>query len=165
MGVNDGIVPSKKTAGNLLTDKEREFLGAHQIELAPTSTEDGFMQRFYLYLMLTKPSQKLILSYTALNSQGKSQRPSHIINEIRALFPKLEVRECETEDGMIHSIQEGKRLLTQGLRRFRERPDDPRFMELYRWFFNSPEHREQLRKLVEAAAAKYYCLLYTSRCV
>ena len=155
VGVNDGIVPSKKTAGNLLTDKEREFLGAHNIELAPTSTEDGFMQRFYLYLMLAKPSQKLILSYTALNSQGKSQRPSHIINEIRALFPKLEVRECGTEDGMIHSIQEGKRQLTQGLRRFREKPDDHRFMELYRWFFNSPEHKEQLRALVDAASFVY----------
>ena len=155
VGVNDGTVPSKKGAGNLLTDKERELLGAHQMELAPTSTEDGFMQRFYLYLMLTKPSMSLVISYTALNSQGKSQRPSYIINEIKAMFPELKALECAAQDNRVHSIQEGKRKLTEGLKRFGEQPEDPYFMELYRWFYNSPQHKEELKKLVEAASYVY----------
>ena len=154
-GVNDGIVPSKKGAGNLLTDKEREFLGSHDMELAPTSTEDGFMQRFYLYLMLTKPSESLVISYAALNAQGKSQRPSYIINEIRALFPQLSVEECMSKGQGVHSVQEGKRRLTEGLRRYQEYRNDTEFMELYRWFYNSPEYKEDLMQLVEAASYVY----------
>ena len=64
VGVNDGIVPMKKDGGSLLSDQEREFFGRHKLELAPTVREDSFRQRFYLYLMMTKPSKRLILSYS-----------------------------------------------------------------------------------------------------
>ena len=36
VGVNDGIVPARKDGGSLLSDREREFFGEHQLELAPT---------------------------------------------------------------------------------------------------------------------------------
>ena len=52
-GVNDGIVPARKEKGSLLSDRDREFLGEHHMELAPTAKEESFLQRFYLYLMMT----------------------------------------------------------------------------------------------------------------
>ncbi len=47
----------------MLSDQEREFFSAHDLELAPSAREDSFQQRFYLYLMMTKPSDCLALSY------------------------------------------------------------------------------------------------------
>ncbi len=41
------------------------------MELAPTAREEGFMERFYLYLMMTKPSDQLILSWPAVTAEGK----------------------------------------------------------------------------------------------
>ncbi|MEG0688549.1 MAG: hypothetical protein RR466_07660, partial [Hungatella sp.] len=52
VGVNEGMVPAAKAAGGILTDVDRESLKKQQMELAPTSKEDGFLQRFYLYLLL-----------------------------------------------------------------------------------------------------------------
>ena len=37
------------------------------------------MERFYLYLMMTKPSDQLILSYPTVTAEGKQTRPSGII--------------------------------------------------------------------------------------
>ena len=36
------------------------------MELAPTAKEESFQQRFYLYLMMTKPSKQLVLSGAVL---------------------------------------------------------------------------------------------------
>ncbi len=38
-----------------------------------------FQQRFYLYLMMTKPSKQLILSWCRTGADGKSRRPSFLI--------------------------------------------------------------------------------------
>ena len=41
------------------------------------------MERFYLYLMMTKPSDQLILSYPTVTAEGKQTRPSGIIGEMK----------------------------------------------------------------------------------
>lgn len=179
LGVNEGVVPSKKDSGSLLTDMDRETLKACRIELAPTSREDGLMQRYYLYLMLSKPSKRLILSYVSFDQAGKGKRPSSLIGEIRRLFPQLTVHDVEQEKEIIHSRQEGKEMLIRGLRRYgdtgeayRERKaeeekrterdrkehfrrEDMQFLELYRWFLKEPEYKELVQDLTEAAFYSY----------
>ncbi len=148
IGVNEGVVPSKKDSGSLLTDADREMLKNCRIELAPTSREDGLMQRYYLYLMLTKPSRRLILSYVSFDQAGKSKRPSSLVGELCRLFPELKIREVEPH-GMIHSRQEGKERLIAGLRDYGAK--DGRFLELYRWFAKEPEYAPLVKALTEAA--------------
>ncbi|MGN0158448.1 MAG: helicase-exonuclease AddAB subunit AddB [Brotaphodocola sp.] len=152
IGVNDGIVPMRKEKGSLLTDQEREFFGEHKLELAPTAREDNFQQRFYLYLMMTKPSGKLILSYSGVGADGKSRRASYLIAELCRMFPQLACRENKAE---IYSVSEGYETLIEGLRRYRKGDlsdaETDRFLELYRWFFASGEHQENVKQLVEAA--------------
>ena len=81
-GVNDGIVPSASGRGGILTEAERRSLKSRQVELAPTAREEGFLQRLYLYLVMTKPSDRLYLSYAASSSDGKSLRPSGLIGQV-----------------------------------------------------------------------------------
>lgn len=173
VGVNDGIVPQRKDKGSLLSDKEREFFGAHNLELAPTAREDSFQQRFYLYLMMTKPSQKLIVSFAGVGGDGKSRRPSYLIGELRKIFPRLKCQEQSSgEDGAVYSLSEAKRKLVSGLRLYRdgELPEEEsrkttlsssgvltrqQFMELYRWFSGSEELGAEAKALVDAAFYVY----------
>lgn len=152
IGVNDGIVPMRREKGSLLTDQEREFFGAHEMELAPTAREDNFQQRFYLYLMMTKPSQKLILSYSGVGADGKSRRSSYLIGELCRMFPELKCGEAKSE---IYSPSEGYEKLIEGLRLYRNgelsAEEQAHFMEIYRWFFASDDYRESVRRLTEAA--------------
>lgn len=166
VGVNDGIVPMKKDKGSLLSDQEREFFGRHRLELAPTAREDSFRQRFYLYLVMTKPSRKLILSYATMGGDGKSRRPSYLIGEIRKMFPALQ---CQVWDGGrpedIYSVAEAREQLVAGLRRYRDRPgklaetekdeETLKFFQLFCWFLQSKEYQEEAMELAEAAFACY----------
>ncbi len=166
VGVNDGIVPMKKDSGSLLSDAEREFFGKHQRELAPTAREDSFRQRFYLYLMMTKPSKKLILSYVNVGGDGRSRRPSYLIGEIRKMFPALlcQCQEDAASEG-IYSAEEARQQLVIGLRRYREKADKSamqekdegilKFLELFRWFLQSDRYGREAQKLAEAAFACY----------
>ena len=77
--LNEGIVPQRKAGGSLLNDGDREVFKSLHMELAPTAREEGCIQKFYLYLMLSKPSRQLVITYAAMNGQGKSCHPSSLI--------------------------------------------------------------------------------------
>lgn len=158
-GVNDGVVPARKDKGSLLTDKEREFFGSHQIELAPTAREDSFQQRFYLYLMMTKPSKRLILSWASVGADGKSRRASYLAGELQKMFQDLRVQTWtpETSEGL-YSVSEAKRRLIAGLRRYGELEksgEREAFLECYSSFLRSEQYRGQVEKLVDAAFYTY----------
>ena len=58
-------------------------------ELAPKARERAFIQRFYLYLNMTKPSERLYLTYAGCRADGASRRPSYLIGMILRMFPGL----------------------------------------------------------------------------
>ncbi|MBD9076757.1 MAG: ATP-dependent helicase, partial [Clostridium sp.] len=47
-GLNEGLVPQRKSGGSLLTDTDREIFRSFDMELAPTAREDSCIQKFYL---------------------------------------------------------------------------------------------------------------------
>ncbi len=154
VGVNDGLVPVKKEKSSLFTDREREFLSGHAIELAPTSMEEGFRQRFYLYLALTKPEKELVLSYSAMDGSGKSMRPSTLIGELKKLFPGLKESAPENA-GVPLTFREAKNQLADGMREYGKNGGDSRILELLKAFLASEDHKEEGRQLIEAAFYVY----------
>lgn len=160
-GVNDGIVPARKERGSLLSDRDRDFLGEHHLELAPTAREESFQQRFYLYLMMTKPSKQLILSWCRTGADGKSRRPSFLIGELRAMFPDAVLTDQETQmDSEIYSVAEAKQRLSTKLGQYRDGQleqdeENAQFLELYRWFASSKDNQKTLRRFMDAAFFVY----------
>ena len=160
-GVNDGIVPARKERGSLLSDRDRDFLGEHHLELAPTAREESFQQRFYLYLMMTKPSKQLILSWCRTGADGKSRRPSFLIGELRTMFPNAVLTDQETQmDSEIYSVAEAKQRLSTKLGQYRDGQleqdeEKAQFLELYRWFASSKDNQKTLRRFMDAAFFVY----------
>ena len=92
LGVNDGNIPAAGNRGGLISDLDREFLNESPWELSPTPRQKMYIQRLYLYMNMTKPSERLYLSYARVDSEGKSLRPSYLIDTIKKLFPAVEVQ-------------------------------------------------------------------------
>jgi len=168
VGVNDGVVPQRKNGGSLLGDRDREFFKAHRLELAPTAREDGCMQKFYLYLMLSKPSRRLVITYAGRSADGKSLRPSVLLGEVYKLFPGLTAEDGSTVKWPVQTPRDGKETLIQGLKTYRDlkEPDaadgaledsqwERKFLELYRWFFGQEDYWEEVKLLVQAAFYSY----------
>ena len=90
LGVNDGNIPSVGAGGGLISDMERTVLMRNDMELAPNRAMESFTEQLYLYQVLTKPSEKLILSYLSVTGAGDSKKPSYLISELKKLFPALQ---------------------------------------------------------------------------
>jgi ATP-dependent helicase/nuclease subunit B len=93
VGVNDGNIPSNVGGGGILSDIDRQFLLdlGTDIEFAPTPRQQMYIQRLYLYMNLTKPTDKLYLSYSEVGNDGKSMHPAYLIPKISGMFGGLEI--------------------------------------------------------------------------
>lgn len=162
VGLNDGVVPQKKNGGSLLTDRDREFFKSRQIQLAPTAKEEGCMQKFYLYLTLTKPSEKLVMTWALRSGDGKSLRPSQLLGEVKKLFPELRERTGEALSPSLRTAKDRRERLLGGLRDYREsreegsfKEGEEDFLELCRFLLKDRESRAALSGLIEAAFYSY----------
>ena len=74
VGVNEGNIPKSTQTGGILSELDRDFFQEQGVELAPGPKELMNMQRFYLYLNMTKPGEKLILSYSDTNAKRRRHK-------------------------------------------------------------------------------------------
>lgn len=97
MGVVDGYIPSNAGGGGILSDMDRQYLTelGTGIELAPNPRQQMYIQRLYLYMNLTKPTDRLVLSYSELGNDGTSVRPAYLIPKIMSLYEGMEVERPE----------------------------------------------------------------------
>lgn len=95
LGVNEGIVPKSVNQGGIISQYERDALENAQINLAPGAREQAFIQKYYLYLNMTKPSEQLYLTYSRVDSEGKALRPSYLVRTILRMFPQMQVQEID----------------------------------------------------------------------
>jgi len=118
VGANDGIIPGNGGSGGFLSDLERNILQDMRMELAPTKRQKSFEERIYLYLNMTQPKEKLIISYSLVDSKGGVVLPSYLIKVICNLYTNLSVQGfSEFKNAYLReSVSGGKILLSNYLR-------------------------------------------------
>jgi ATP-dependent helicase/nuclease subunit B len=87
IGVNEGVVPMLRESTGLITDRERDLMLELDFKLAPSAHKNLYREQFYVYMGLLSTSQRLYVSYTLVNEEGKATRPSHLIHMIKKLLP------------------------------------------------------------------------------
>ena len=151
LGVNDLYIPGKARTGGLISEQDRERFASQKVTLAPGAKEKAFIQKFYLYSILTKPSQKLVLSYSMTSADGKSLRPAYLIMELLKLFPKLEDKKVELELTKQELTPESAMAhVVAGLQKKGNALDEA-WQELYSWYKKNPEWKKQVEQVVDAA--------------
>lgn len=149
-GANDVYLPGALLRTGLLSELDREKFAREKLTLSAGGKEKAYVQKFYLYLNLTKPSEKLDIYYSKVSADGKSVRPSYLIQELQKLFPKLKVR----DEGRYLKEQE----LTENIgfdRMIREfvqkrHETDGAWCELYNWYKKNPKWQEKVERFLEA---------------
>jgi len=156
IGVNDGIIPAPSKGGGLLTDEDKELLLEHDIELAPTARQESFTEQFYIYAMLTKPSEHLYMTLSKVNSDGNSMRESSLINRLKGLFPALKIVDLEMpgdDQAFISNEKNSLNYFISKLRLYSEKGDDPSVLwkELFNWFKGNGNYEGTIKRLIGAA--------------
>ncbi len=161
LGINDGNIPKGSGGGGIISDIDREFLQESGWELAPTPRQQMYIQRLYLYLNMTKPSEQLYLSYAKVGSDGKSRRPAYLIDTMLKLFPALAVKSPELlpMEEQLSNGADGILFFTDLLREYAagrlEEEDERKLFTFFQSYEKNPEWREQIGELVDTAFYYY----------
>ena len=152
IGLNDGVFPNVNADEGFLDDVDRENLTKEGLELAKTTKEKLYDDNFNIYKAFTTAEEKLYLTYSSADSEGKSLRPSNLILKIKKVFPKI----CEISD-IVENYEkittlEGtfEDLLSKIKSSFENnKPMDDKWVNTLRIFLNNPDWRVKLQNAIE----------------
>lgn len=151
LGANDTFLPGALLRSGILSERDREKFTKEQLNLTPGGKEQAYIQKFYLYLNLTKPTERLHLFYSKVSSDGKSVRPAYLIQEIRRLYPDLHPVEEDRRELSERELTETTAIadLIEGLRMRSE--SGGAWMELYNWYKSHPQWSRKIEDVLGAA--------------
>lgn len=153
IGGNEGILPKSIGSGGIISDIERELLISNDIELAPTKRQMAFTGQFYIYLNMTKPKERLYITYHKVNEEGKPVNPSYLIGKIKTLFPCIRTHnEDESLEDAEHVLRDdGIAYLAKGLRDLHGKEVSGLWKELYLYYRSDAQMEPILDKLIKGA--------------
>ena len=160
LGVNDGNIPKGAGNGGIISDIDREFLRESELELAPSPRQQMYIQRLYLYLNMTKPSEKLYLSYAKVGSDGKSLRPAYLIDLVQKLYPALamEMPEKDPMEEQIVCSADSVGLMADLLREYAcgriTETSRRQIHTFYHSYHSRPQYEDMVDRMIETA---FYC--------
>ncbi|MBE5934181.1 MAG: helicase-exonuclease AddAB subunit AddB [Lachnospiraceae bacterium] len=172
VGVNENIIPKNATKGGIISELDRELLADMGVELSPNKKQELFIEQFYLYMMLTKASEKLVITFSKLDSEGNSIKEAYFVDKILRLVEDLEIKEekmtyvealfnhCETDicdknskDYYAHILgtNTGLDYLAYGLRKKNIEDMSDEWKQLFLWYKNNINKKEDVMNMLNEA--------------
>lgn len=158
LGVSEGVLPARVVQDGLLTDYERQVLSSCHLELGASPERRLFDEQYLVYSALTRPSQRLWLSYPLADEEGASLLPSSVIKRVRALFPQLPVVEHPlTPEGLAdtavlpylaHPLPALRQLAAELREAVLNRPVAPIWWDVYSYLLLTAKERPALLRLL-----------------
>lgn len=151
VGANEGVLPNEKPGSGLFGSDEKNLFKENGIELCKVDDVRFLEERMGIYRNLSKPRERLWISYSLSDAEGGPARPSGVFTKLAGLFGDTPVaRDAlnrQTDAELVGAGPAGLRHLTEALQAACEgRPLAPHWREALAWFKqNKPEALEPIR--------------------
>lgn len=152
IGLNDGMFPGTTKAEGFLNDADRQKILEKGIELAKGTVDRIYEDNFNIYKAFTTAEEKMYLSYSSSDMEGKSLRQSILVSRIKKIFTKLqEESDIIQRKSEICTKQNTFEELLINLRDFRDGKEiDPICFKIYNIFDNDTEWKPKLESAIKA---------------
>ena len=146
IGLNDGNFPSVHKDEGFFNDIDRQKLKEDGIELAKGTIDLLYEDNFNIYKAFTTAEEKLCLLYSSSDMQGKSLRPSMLINKIKKIYPKIVEKSdiIESENEILNEIATYKKLINNINDLKEQNKMDDLWYYIYRYYENSEKWNARL---------------------
>lgn len=151
VGANEGVLPNEKPGSGLFGSDEKNLFKENGIELCKVDDVRFLEERMGIYRNLSKPRERLWISYSLSDAEGGPARPSGVFTKLAGLFGDTpvarDVLNRQTDAELVGAGPAGLRHLTEALQAACEgRPLAPHWHEALAWFKrNKPEALEPIR--------------------
>lgn len=95
LGANEGVLPAYPMGDGLLTEEERRHLKERGLALAEDVLTQCVEERYFAYMAVTAPSDKLVITYCTATDTG----PSPLVTMTKRILPNLTEGEAVQKDG------------------------------------------------------------------
>ena len=152
IGLNDGMFPGTTKAEGFLNDADRQKIQEKGIELAKGTVDRIYEDNFNIYKAFTTAEERMYLSYSSSDMEGKSLRQSILVSRIKKIFAKLqEESDIIQRKSEICTKQNTFEELLINLRDFRDGKEiDPIWFKIYNIFDNDTEWKPKLESAIKA---------------
>lgn len=113
LGMNEGTMPLVTAESGFFNSAERRQLAGLGLKLAPGGREQQFLEDYYVYIALTRSSERLYLIYAENAADGSAMQPSLALADLRRVLPGLAVEKTASLDRL--GMLGGDRMLLGGL--------------------------------------------------
>ena len=104
---------------------------------------------------MTKPKEKLILTYARVDAQGKAVRPSYLVNQIRKLYPAIEIQEDYEKEMTIATPKSSMDYFLDGLQDRGQNSGLQEWNILAHWYLKNAYWSSEAMNLIHAAFTTY----------
>jgi len=97
LGVNESVFPAAPTMPTILSDADRAEMSQHASAPGPDLRERLARERYLGYIACTRASEKLVVTFSRHDADGRTLNPSPFIAHLRRILPGLEIEESNGE--------------------------------------------------------------------
>jgi ATP-dependent helicase/nuclease subunit B len=97
LGANESVFPAAPAAPTILTDADRDELSQRAGAPGPDLRERLARERYLGYIACTRASEKLVVTFSRHDADGKTLNPSPFIAHLRRILPGLDIEESGEE--------------------------------------------------------------------
>lgn len=166
LGACEGVMPLSPQTEGLFSLDEKEFFREQGFALGSLDDIKMAEENAAMYRMMARPSEKIYISWSMTDTEGRDTNPSPVIDSLKALFPRIEadglIQKDVISSGWGGSLKAGDfdRINTagEGMRHLINRIKDPNAPEepdalaraMLRWY--ADKRRDELDTMLRAAA-------------
>lgn len=125
MGLNDSNIPKSSNDNNIINDEMRNVFeqineevkkenNDIRLELSQTTIETTLNSRFYVYLALTNPTEKLILTWTSKNAENITDQESSVIKDVKQIL-NIDEKKINIENQKLYNISNIKEYVANNI--------------------------------------------------
>lgn len=151
IGLNDGMFPSVNKAEGFLNDDDREAIKHNGVELAKGTIDRIYEDNFNIYKAFTTAEDRIELSYSSSDMEGKSLRPSVLVSRIKKIFNGIkEDSDIINKKAEISTKENTFKELLIKLRDFRDGEQiEPMWFNIYNIYNESLEWHDKLATAIK----------------
>ena len=97
LGMNESVFPAAPAMPTILTDADRDEMRQHAGAPGPDLRERLARERYLGYIACTRASEKLVVTFSRHDADGRTLNPSPFIAHLRRIVPGLDIEESGGE--------------------------------------------------------------------
>lgn len=166
LGACEGVLPLSPQTEGLFSVDEKEFFKTKGFALGSLDDIKMDEENAAMYRMMARPSEKIYISWSMTDSEGRDTNPSPVIDSLRTLFPRIDADGLIRKDiismgrGETLSAGEADKINTAGdgmrhlINRIKDAnaPAEPDALTRALLFWYADNRSEELRTMLRAAA-------------